>query len=128
MQNRILVALGVVLVLQGCGDRRPSPSDVVGTYVGDLPAGAAPARSVTLHLAEGNSADMVLAASAGGPSFTETGTWALGSRGEVRVVLARDGFGPVSSDVSFSWARGTLTAVAFDTVQWGSRGFSLTRR
>jgi len=128
MRNRTIVLIGALLTLSACGEGRPSPGDVIGTYAADLPNGAAPARTVTLSLAEGNAADMAVAYDSGGTSYTETGTWSLGQRGDVRVVLARDGFGPVSSDVTFRWTKGTLTAIAFDTVQWGSLGFALKRQ
>ena len=59
--------------------------------------------------------------------IVETGTWSLSPGGEVRVVLAVGGFGPVTSDVTFRWARTALTAIAFDTVRWGGRGFTLAR-
>ena len=97
MRNRTIVLMGVLLALSACGDRPPSPGDVIGTYGADLPAaGPSPARAVTLSLAEGNAADMAVAYDSGGNAYTETGTWSLGPRGEVRVVLARDGLGPVS--------------------------------
>lgn len=128
MRNRMNVLLGALLALSACGEGQPSPADVIGTYVAEIPNGVAQARTVTLSLAEGNAADMAVAYDFRGTSYTETGTWSLGQRGDVRVVLARDGFGPVSSDVTFRWAKGTLTAIAFDTVQWGSLGFALKRR
>ena len=128
MRNWIVVVMGALLTLQACGGGRPSPQDVIGTYAADVPVGDATVRTVTLHLVDGNAADMQVAVGQGGASFTETGTWLLSPQGEVRVVLARDGFGPVSSDITFRWTKGTLTAVAFDTVQWGARGFALTRR
>jgi hypothetical protein len=126
MRYWTLVIVGTLLAASACRDRGPSPEDIVGTYAAELPAEVEPMRTVTLHLAEGNAAELSVA----GPDRTrrETGTWLLGSRGDVRVVLARDGFGPVSNDITFQWSDGTLTAIAFDTVQWGGRGFSLVRQ
>jgi hypothetical protein len=125
---RVVFVLGsLVAIGAACADRTPDPADVVGAYHADLPAtGQTPARSVALRLQAGNAAEMaVTPAGAPGPAV-EVGTWSLNARGEVRVVLARDGFGPVSSDILFRWTRGTLTAVGFDTLQWGGRGFALT--
>jgi hypothetical protein len=128
MRNRTSLLIGVLLTLSACGGGKPSPTDVVGTYAAEIPSGVSPARSVTLSLAEGNTADMVVVEGSGDTAYTETGTWLVGPRGDVRVVLARDGFGPVSSDLTFRWVKGTLTAVAFDTVQWGALGFALKRQ
>jgi hypothetical protein len=118
-----LVALGLV----GCAKGPPAVDDVVGTYSADLPGTATPGRSVTLELGAGNTAWMAIDYQDGVGPIVETGTWSLSARGEVRVVLARDGFGPVTSDVTFRWADATLTAIAFDTVRWGGRGFALVR-
>lgn len=125
---RVVFVLGFLIVIgAACADRAPDPADVVGAYHAALPADErSPARTVALRLDAGNAAEMaVTAAGAPGPAV-EVGTWSLNAKGEVRVVLARDGFGPVSSDILFRWTRGTLTAVGFDTLQWGGRGFALT--
>lgn len=127
MQNWTVMAMAVVLALPACTSEKPSAQNVIGAYGADVESGSGPARTVTLHLLEGNAAEMQVATPEGRP-VSETGTWSLNAEGEVRVVLARDAFGPVSSDITFRWASGTLTAVAFDTVQWGARGFALSRQ
>jgi hypothetical protein len=98
-------------------------------YRADVPGtDLVPARAVSLRLDAGNAAEMSVGPVGAGAPSVQTGTWSLNARGDIRVVLAReDGFGPVSSDITFRWARRTLTAVAFDTLQWGSRGFALSR-
>jgi len=119
-----LVAIGIV----GCGGGGPTAADVVGAYRAEVPAtDRIPARTVALKLDAGNAAEMSVAVAGAPAPVVEQGTWSLNPQGDVRVVLARDGFGPVSSDIIFRWARRTLTAVAFDTLQWGSRGFALSR-
>lgn len=118
-----VVALGVL----ACGDRAPRADDVVGVYRADLPGIVTPGRGVTLDLGVGNTAQLAIDYQNGGGPVVESGTWSLSPRGEVRVVLARDGFGPVTTDVTFRWAKATLTAIAFDTVRWGGRGFALAR-
>jgi hypothetical protein len=110
-----------------CGERPPSADDVVGTYSAELPATSGPGRNVTLDLVQGNVATMRVAFADGRPPVEEAGTWSLSPAGEVRVVLARDGFGPVTNDLTFRLARSTLTAIAFDTVRWSAKGFSLAR-
>jgi len=127
MRHSIVMVMAVILALPACASGKPTAQDIVGAYAADIEGGAAPARTVTLHLLEGNAAEMQVAAPDGAP-MSEAGTWSLTADGEVRVVLARDAFGPVSSDITFRWAKGTLTAVAFDTVQWGARGFALSRQ
>jgi len=127
MRTWTVVVMAAVPMLAACGSDTPSPQEVVGAYAAEVAGGAGPARTVTLELLEGNAADMKVATPES-PPVSETGTWSLTPDGEVRVVLARDMFGPVSSDMTFRWARGTLTAVAFDTVRWGGRGFALTRQ
>lgn len=112
----------------GCADRTPTATDVVGVYRADVPATELiPARSVTLRLEAGNAAELSVGPAGAETPLLEAGTWSLNPRGDIRVVLARDGFGPVSNDITFRWARRTLTAVAFDTLQWGGRGFALSR-
>jgi hypothetical protein len=118
-----LAAVGAV----GCADRTPTAADVVGAYRAEVPAtDRIPARTVVLRLDAGNAAEMSVVVAGAPAPVVEQGTWSRNPRGDVRVVLARDGFGPVSSDIIFRWARRTLTAVAFDTLQWGSRGFALS--
>lgn len=119
-----VVALGVL----ACGDRAPSADDVVGVYRADLPGIATPGRGVTLELGVGNTAQLAIDYQDGGGPVLESGTWSLSPAGEIRVVLARDGLGPVTTDVTFRWARAALTAIAFDTVRWGGRGFALARQ
>jgi hypothetical protein len=123
----MVMALGVAAVT-GCGDRVPSAADVVGTYSADLTPASGPARRVTLRLEAGNSAEMATEFEGGARTVRETGTWAIAADGSVRIVLARDGFGPVTNDVTFRYATRTLNAVVFDTAQWGHRGFSLGRQ
>jgi hypothetical protein len=123
----MVVALSVT-ALAGCREHVPSAADVVGTYSADLTPGAGPARRVTLRLEAGNSAEMATEFEGGARTVHETGTWAITADGSVRIVLARGGFGPVTNDVTFRYATRTLNAVAFDTVQWGQRGFSLGRQ
>jgi hypothetical protein len=119
-----LAAIGAL----GCADRTPTVTDVAGVYRAEVPAtDQIPARTVTLRLDAGNAAEMSVGPVGVPAPSLEAGTWSLNPRGDIRVVLARDGFGPVSSDITFRWARRTLTAVAFDTLQWGSRGFALSR-
>ena len=118
-----MVALGVL----ACGDRAPSAEDVVGVYRADLPGIATPGRGVTLELGVGNTAELAIDYRDGGAPVLESGTWSLSPRGEIRVVLARDGLGPVTTDVTFRWAKAALTAIAFDTLRWGGRGFALAR-
>lgn len=117
----------VALCLVGCAEGPPTVEDIVGVYRADLPGTATPGRAVSLELGSGNTAQLAIDYRDGGGPIVETGTWSLSPRGEVRVVLARDGFGPVTSDVTFRWASATLTAIAFDTVRWGGRGFALVR-
>jgi len=118
-----LMTLGLV----ACGDGPPTVDDVAGVYRAELPGTVTPGRAVSLELGAGNTAQMTVDDREGRGPVVETGTWSLSPRGEIRVVLARNGFGPVTSDVTFRWARATLTAVAFDTVRWGGRGFALVR-
>lgn len=119
-----LTAIGAV----GCADRAPTATDVVGVYRAEVPGtDRIPARTVALRLDAGNAAEMSVTIAAAPTASVEAGTWSLNPQGDIRVVLARDGFGPVSSDITFRWARRTLTAVAFDTLQWGARGFALSR-
>lgn len=123
----MLLPLAVVLTV-GCGPSTPTAANVVGTYSADLAPQTGPARRVTLRLADGNGAEMVTEFESGAPTVRETGTWAIDAEGDVRIVLARGGFGPVTNDVSFRYTRATLTAVAFDTAKWGSQGFALRRQ
>jgi hypothetical protein len=120
----VLVVLA--LACPACGGGPPTAADVAGVYHADLPPRGTPGRIVTLELGAGNTAEMAIDYR-NGQAFAETGTWSLSPRGEIRVVLARDGFGPVTTDVTFRWAGGTLTAIAFDTLRWGGAGFALTR-
>jgi hypothetical protein len=117
----------ILFGVSACGDRPPTPADVVGTYRADLPGRATPGRAVTLELRDGNTADMAIDYQDGIGPIIETGTWSLSPKGEVRVVLAVGGFGPVTSDVTFRWTKAALSAIAFDTVRWGGRGFTLVR-
>jgi hypothetical protein len=129
MRAALVLGCLVVIGAAGCADRTPSATDVVGVYRADVPGtDLVPARAVSLRLDAGNAAEMSVGPVGAGAPSVQTGTWSLNARGDIRVVLAReDGFGPVSSDITFRWARRTLTAVAFDTLQWGSRGFALSR-
>jgi hypothetical protein len=122
-----LPGIVVLLGLLACAGGTPDADDVAGVYRADLPGVATPGRAVTLELGVGNTARMAIDDQDGRGPMAETGTWSLSPTGEIRVVLARDGFGPVTSDVTFRWARGRLTAIAFDTVRWGGRGFALAR-
>jgi hypothetical protein len=127
MRNVVTLA-GLALACAGCADGPPAVADVVGVYHAQVAATARlPARIVLLRLDSGNVATMEVTEQAGGAPVVETGTWSLTPTGEVRVVVARDQFGPVTNDISFRWARPTLTAIAFDTLQWGARGFALSR-
>ena len=126
MRSTVVFVLAVS-ALTACGDRPPSVTAVVGTYAAELPATTGPARTVTLALIEGNRAEMRVQFTDGRPGTQESGTWSLSRSGDVRVVLARDGFGPVTSDLTFRFARNTLTAIAFDTLRWSAKGFSLAR-
>jgi hypothetical protein len=121
--------LGVAaLGLMACGGGGPPDAgDVVGVYRADLPGITTPGRDVTLDLGQGNTARMAIDYRDGVAPIIETGTWTLSPQGEIRVVLAHEGFGPVTTDVTFRWARATLTAIAFDTVRWGGGGFALAR-
>jgi hypothetical protein len=119
----IIALLGLV----ACAGGAPDAEDVVGVYRAELPGIATPGRAVMLELGTGNTAQLAVDYQDGGGPITETGTWSLSPKGEIRVVLARDGFGPVTSDVTFRWARAMLTAIAFDTLRWGGRGFALAR-
>jgi hypothetical protein len=120
--------LGIAVVgAVACGGGAPAADEIVGVYHAALPAPSAAGRAVTLELDVGNAARMATDHLNGSAPIVESGTWSLNERGEVRVVLARDGFGPVTSDVTFRWSKATLTAVAFDTVRWGGRGFALVR-
>jgi hypothetical protein len=124
---RAVVVAGSLIVLgAACADRAPTAADVQGAYRAELPAtDRLPARTVTLRLDAGNAAEMTVTVAGAPRPVVEVGTWSLTPAGDVRVVLARDGFGPVSSDIQYRWARQTLTAIAFDTLQWGGRGFAL---
>jgi len=126
---RVATLIGLTtLALVACGDGTPTPDDVVGAYRADVPGTAVPGRAVRLELDTGNVARMVIDYQDGTAPVAEAGTWSLSPRGEVRVVMAREGgFGPVTSDITFRWARTTLTAIAFDTLRWGGRGFALVR-
>jgi hypothetical protein len=126
---RAVTLRGIVALvgLLACAGAPPDAEDVVGTYRGDLPGITTPGRAVTLELGAGNTARMAVDDQTGLGPTVETGTWSLTSKGEIRVVLARDGFGPVTSDVTFRWAHEMLTAIAFDTLRWGGRGFALAR-
>jgi len=127
MRLFVLILVLALASQSGCGEGPPSAAEVVGTYTAELPAAAGPSRNVTLDLAQGNVADMRVEFTDGRAAVQETGTWSVAPSGEVRVVLARGGFGPVTSDITFRWARSTLTAIAFDTVRWNAKGFSLAR-
>jgi 2-C-methyl-D-erythritol 2,4-cyclodiphosphate synthase len=118
---RAVVVAGSLIVLgAACADRAPTAADVQGAYRAELPAtDRLPARTVTLRLDAGNAAEMTVTVAGAPRPVVEVGTWSLTPAGDVRVVLARDGFGPVSSDIQYRWARQTLTAIAFDTLQWG---------
>lgn len=119
-----LAAIGAA----GCADRIPTADDVVGEYRAEVPGtDLLSARAVSLQLRAGNAAEMTVGPVGAMTPSVEKGTWSITPRGDIRVVLARDGFGPVSSDITYRWASRTLTAIAFDTVQWGSRGFALSR-
>jgi hypothetical protein len=122
-----LPGIVVLLGLLACAGGTPDADDVAGVYRADLPGVATPGRAVTLELGVGNTARMAIDDRDGRGPMAETGTWSLSPTGEIRVVLARDGFGPVTSDVTFRWTRGRLTAIAFETVRWGGRGFALAR-
>jgi len=126
---RVATLIGLTaLALVACGGGSPTSEDVVGVYQADLPGTAAPGRAVRLELNTGNVARMAVDYQDGTAPVAESGTWSLSPRGEVRVVMAREGgFGPVTSDITFRWARTTLTAIAFDTLRWGGRGFALVR-
>lgn len=123
----VLLGCMAVIGLLACSDRSPTPADVVGVYGAELQGDEGTGPVVTLDLRPGNAASMTLDFGETGVSRSETGTWALGPRAEIRVVLAREGFGPVTSDVTYRWTRTALTAVAFDTLRWGARGFTLAR-
>jgi len=124
---RLSVLVGALIIGgTGCDARLPTPADVQGVYRGDVPGQASAARALLLRLDPGNAAELTVTPQ-GGPASIESGTWSLNAQGEIRVVLARGGFGPVTTDIEFRWARGTITAIAFDTVRWGSRGFALAR-
>jgi hypothetical protein len=128
MRVPAIVTALCLLVAVGCGERVPAASDVIGTYSADLAPPSGPPRRVTLRLESGNSAEMATEFAGDASTVRETGTWAIAADGTVRIVLARGGFGPVTNDVTFRYASGTLSAVAFDTLRWGSQGFSLRRQ
>lgn len=128
MRIALMVGGLVALALAACESGPPTPAEVAGTYRADLPAtSGAAARSVLLRLDPSHAAEMSVRGESGAEPLVEVGTWSVAPDGEVRVVLARDGFGPVTSDLNFRWARATLTAIAFDTLRWGPQGFSLAR-
>lgn len=116
-----------LLGVLACGDRPPTPEDVVGRYRADLPGIVTPGRAVTLELRDGNTAEMAIDYLDGIGPVVETGTWSVSPQGEVRIVLAVNGFGQVTSDVTLRWSKAALTAIAFDTLRWGARGFALAR-
>jgi hypothetical protein len=128
MRAALVLGCLTAIGLGGCADRPATVNDVVGVYRAEVPATTlSPARALALRLDAGNAAEMAVSVTGSSEPSIEKGTWRLDERGEIRVVLARDGFGPVSSDITFRWARRTLTAVGFDTLQWGPRGFALRR-
>lgn len=126
MRRPAMLCALVLLGLSGCADRAPTPDNVPGMYRGEVPAPDGAVRLVRLRLNPGNAAEM--AVTVGGDTVpVQSGTWSLNARGEIRVVLAEGGFGPVTSDIAYRWTRGTLNAIVFDTLRWGTRGFALAR-
>jgi hypothetical protein len=106
--------------------RPPTESDVVGTYR-VVTTGNALGQTVTLDLAPGNVARMNTLEQGADAPFAEQGTWTIAEDGTVRVVLARDGLGPVTTDTRFRLDDAALVAVAYDTARWGPGGFALRR-
>jgi hypothetical protein len=123
----VVTLSGLGLTLPACGDRRPTDAEVVGTYRAGPPADSAAGRRVQLDLAVGNAARMSTDFQDGDAPILETGTWTVGPDGSIRVVLARNGFGPVTTDVRFRLTAPVLAAVAYDTARWGPGGLSLRR-
>lgn len=127
--SRLALLAVLALVVPACSQKGKKPriarEKVVGEWRSDtLPAADAPGRVHVLRIDAGGRADFT-STYLGRAPIVERGTWD-GADTLVRVVVRRDGTGPVAS--MLFRLRDSLLVLDADTAQWGAAGLQLRRR